>query len=109
MYGNDSPRMHAPKMEKKVVEMQAPYFRQVNFSTLFMAGIHGTLVEQTAALSNFTAYATGPTSVSFTVPFTRPFTAWPPRWELGAKNHRFEIKDLIQDRGRNGINRGILR
>jgi hypothetical protein len=73
-----------------------------------MASTYTALVEQAAALSNFTAYATGPASVSFTVPFTRPCTAWPPRWKSGAKNSRFEFKDLIQDRGRNGINRGVF-
>jgi hypothetical protein len=65
-----------------------------------MAGVHDALVERTAALSDCTAYATGPAFVSFTAPFTCLCTAWPPRWKLGAKIEfvKFESWSMTGDR-----------
>lgn len=58
-------------------------FRQGNFYVLFMAGVHDALVEQTAALSRFTAYATGPASVPFTAPLHAPFHSLASKVEIG--------------------------
>jgi hypothetical protein len=89
-------------------------FRQVNFSTVRCSWrvftTHPWSKPPRSPTSRHTQRALRPSPSH--PPFKRPFTAWPPRWKSGAKNHRFEFKifkDLIQDRGRNGINRGVLR